>query len=96
MIVSFADKTTADLYHGRASTKLRKYSASVQKAALLKLDIINAANSVLDLKSPPGNRLEKLGGDLKDHYSIRINDQWRLVFGFENSNAYDVQITDYH
>ena len=96
VIHSFAEKMTEDLFHGRPSTKLLKFSSSMQRAALVKLDILNAANCVLDLKSPPGNRLEALKGDLKGHYSIRINDQWRLVFRFENSNAYDVQIMDYH
>ena len=96
MIVSFADKVTEDLFHGRTSSKTRKLSVSMQKAALIKLDILNAAYSILDLKSPPGNRLESLEGNLKGYYSIRINDQWRLVFKFENSAAYDVQIMDYH
>ena len=96
MIVSFADKTTEDLFHGRSTAKTRKLPANVQKAALVKLDILNAAHSVLDLKSPPGNRFEDLEGNLKGNYSIRINDQWRIVFKFENSNAYDVQIMDYH
>jgi len=96
MIVSFADKMTEDLFHGRLSAKIRKLPASMQEAALLKLDTLNAASSFLDLKSPPGNRLKKLEGDLRGYCSIRINDQWRLVFKFENSNAYDVQIIDYH
>jgi proteic killer suppression protein len=96
MIVSFADKVTEDLFHGRSSAKTRKLSANMQRAALTKLDILNAATSILDLKSPPGNHLENLEGNLKGSYSIRINDQWRLVFKFEDSNAYDVQIMDYH
>ena len=95
MIVSFADKMTEDLFHGSTSAKTRKLSLNMQKAALIKLDILNAAHSILDLKSPPGNRLESLGGNLKGNYSIRINDQWRLAFRLENSNAYDVQIIDY-
>ena len=96
MIVSFADKMTEDLFHGRSSAKTRKLPVNMQRAASIKLDILNAANSVLDLKSPPGNRLESLEGNLKGNYSIRINDQWRLVFKFEDSNAYDVQVIDYH
>ena len=96
MIVSFADKMTEDLFHGRSSTKVRKLPASIQRAALIKLDILNAASSVLDLKSPPGNRLENLEGKQKGCSSIGINDQWRLVFRFEDANAYDVQIMDYH
>ncbi|MDR2715058.1 MAG: type II toxin-antitoxin system RelE/ParE family toxin [Coriobacteriales bacterium] len=96
MIISFADKTTENLFHGRTSSKTQRFSADTQKAALRKLDILNAAPTLLDLRSPPGNRLESLKGDLKGKYSIRINDQWRLVFRFTNSNAYDVQILDYH
>ena len=96
MIVDFADKMTEDLFHGRSSAKARKLPADMQKSALLKLDILNAACSVMDLKSPPGNRLESLNGNLEGYYSIRINNQWRLVFKFENSNAYDVRIMDYH
>ncbi|MCL2529517.1 MAG: type II toxin-antitoxin system RelE/ParE family toxin [Coriobacteriia bacterium] len=96
MIVSFADKMTEDLFHGRTLAKTRKFPANMQKAAIIKLDILNAVNSILDLKSPPGNRLESLEGNLKGKYSIQINDQWLLVFRFEDSNAYDVQIMDYH
>ena len=96
MIVSFADRATEDLFHGRVSAKVRRFPVNMQKAALTKLDILNAAHSIMDLKSPPGNRLEILKGDLKDSYSIRINDQWRVVFKYENSNASDVQIIDYH
>ena len=96
MIVTFADKATEDLFHGRASSRLRRFPEDVQLAALYKLDILNAAYSLLDVKSPPGNRLEALKGNLKGYYSIRINNQWRVVFRFENSNAYDVQIIDYH
>jgi proteic killer suppression protein len=62
----------------------------------MKLDTLNAASSLLDLKSPPGNRLEMLRGDLKGSYSIRVNDQWRLVFHYENANVHDVRLTDYH
>ena len=96
MIVDFADKMTEDLFHGRSSAKVKRLPADMQKSALMKLDILDAAYSVMDLKSPPGNRLESLEGNLKGMYSIRINGQWRLVFRFENSNAYDVQIMDYH
>lgn len=61
-----------------------------------KLDVINAAQNLNDLKSPPGNRLEPLKGDFKGFYSIRINSQWRIVFRWESNAAHDVQITDYH
>jgi proteic killer suppression protein len=66
------------------------------KAALQKLDILNAAHSLEDLRSPPGNRLEALRGDLQGFYSIRINNQWRLVFRWQASQALEVRIVDYH
>jgi proteic killer suppression protein len=96
LIVSFGDKVTEDLFHGRTSTKVRKISREVQRVALMKLDMLNAVSSLLDLTSPPGNRLEMLRGDLKGSYSIRVNDQRRLVFRYENANAHDVILTDYH
>jgi proteic killer suppression protein len=64
--------------------------------ALRKLDMINAAQAVQDLSSPPGNRLEALSGDLKGYHSIRINDQWRLVFRWSEGKAHEVRIADYH
>jgi proteic killer suppression protein len=96
MIVSFGDRATEDLFHGRASAKARRLHPDVQRVALIKLDMLNAASRLLDLRSPPSNRLEALRGDMKGSYSIRVNDQWRLVFRYENSNAYDVRIIDYH
>ncbi|MCL2757342.1 MAG: type II toxin-antitoxin system RelE/ParE family toxin [Coriobacteriia bacterium] len=96
MIVSFADKATEDLFHNRASVRSREYSKEMKRIALRKLDVLNAAHSLADLRSLSGNRLEPLRGDFKGIYSIRINDQWRLVFRLEDSNAYDVQILDYH
>ena len=67
-----------------------------QGVALRKLDYLNSAFELDDLKVPPANRLEKLSGDLKGFYSIRINKQYRVIFKFENNNAYEVKITDYH
>ena len=97
MIISFGDdKRTEDLFHGRSSARLRSLPHDLQKAALRKLDALNASGSLLDLRSPPSNHLESLKGDLIGRYSIRINDQWRLVFRFEDSNAYDVEMIDYH
>jgi len=96
MIASFGDRRTEDLFHGRPSAKLRSLPHDLQKAALRKLDMLNAASSLLDLRSPPSNHLELLKGDLMGRYSIRINDQWRLVFRFEEANAYDVGMIDYH
>jgi toxin HigB-1 len=68
----------------------------VLKRAIVKLDQLNAANALDDLRIPPANRLEALQGSLAGFYSIRINDQWRLCFRWENGNASDVHITDYH
>ncbi len=64
--------------------------------AVRKLDMINAAHHLDDLREPPGNRLESLKGDLTGYYSIRVNDQWRIVFRWENNSAYSVLLTDYH
>lgn len=96
MIVSFGYKATFDLYHGIESRRVRKLPNQIHEPALYKLDVINAAQELADLKSPPGNRLEPLKGDLKGFYSIRINAQWRIVFRWESNAAHDVQVTDYH
>ncbi len=96
MIVSFGDKTTSDLYHGEVNRRVRKLPNQIHEPALYKLDVINAAQSLDDLKSPPGNRLEPLKGDLKGFYSIRVNSQWRITFRWESNAAHDVQIMDYH
>lgn len=96
MIVSFGDKVTSDLYHGTASSRVRKLPNQIHEPARYKLDVINAALNVNDLKSPPGNRLELLKGDFKGFYSIRINAQWRIVFRWASNAAHDVQIMDYH
>lgn len=93
MIKSFADKETEKLY---LTGKCRKLDIAVSQVSLRKLDYVNAAKSLTDLKIPPGNRLEALKGGYKGKYSIRINDRYRIVFRFEGSNAYDVEIIDYH
>ncbi|MEK6790623.1 MAG: type II toxin-antitoxin system RelE/ParE family toxin [Deltaproteobacteria bacterium] len=93
MIKSFADKETAGLYRTGSS---RKFSTAVSKIGVRKLDYLNAAASLEDLRVPPGNRLERLKGRYSGKYSIRINDQYRVVFSFDDSHAYDVKITDYH
>jgi proteic killer suppression protein len=94
-IKSFADAATADLYHGRNTARVRRLSQDIVAAALRKLDVLNAAHHLDDLRSPPGNRLESLKGDLAGFYSIRINDQWRIIFRWE-SGAAEVEIVDYH
>jgi len=93
MIRSFAEKDTQRVFQRE---RVRKLGKSLQKIAQRKLVMIDAAEAIVDLKEPPGNRLEKLSGDRKGQYSIRINDQWRVCFVWRNGNAYDVQIVDYH
>lgn len=96
MIASFNDAATEDLYHGHRTSKAQRFPGDIQAAALRKLDMLNAAASLQDLRSPPGNRLEKLEGDLAGLHSIRVNEQWRLVFRWEGANAHEVRLTDYH
>lgn len=96
MIVSFGDRATEDLYHNRPTSRVRRFPQDVVGLALVKLDMLNGAAAVQDLRSPPGNRLEALKGDLKGSHSIRVNDQWRLVFRWEGNNAHDVRLMDYH
>ena len=96
MILSFADKTTEDIYHGVDSKSARRIAQSIWKIAMRKLDMLNAAAKIRDLLAPPANRLETLKGNLKGCHSIRINDQYRVVFKWVDGNARDVRITDYH
>jgi len=96
MIVSFGDKGTEDLYHGRVTARVRRFPPDVVGTALRKFDIINAARDLKDLQSPPGNRLEALKGEWKGFHSIRVNEQWRVVFRWQGVDAYDVRLTDYH
>jgi len=96
MIKSFGDKATSDLFHGNSSSKVRKSPTQILDSAIYKLDILNAATSLDNLRSPPVNRLEALRGDYKGYHSIRINAQWRIIFRWEDSSAFDVAIVDYH
>lgn len=96
MIVSFGDPATEDLYHGRSTGRARRFSTSVVTAALVKMDMLDSAAALMDLRSPPGNRLEALKGGLRGLHSIRVNDQWRLVFRWQDNGAYDVRLIDYH
>ena len=96
MIQSFGDRATEDLFHGKNSARARRIPANIVESALLKLDLLNAAASLNDLRSPPGNRLEALKGNRKGQYSIRINDQWRICFRWAEDDATDVEIVDYH
>ena len=96
MIVSFGDRATEDLFHGRPSSRANRFPPDIVKGALRKLDLVNAAAALLDLRLPPANRLEALKGDLKGFHSIRVNDQLRLVFRWSANHAHDVRLTDYH
>ncbi|MFP4244082.1 MAG: type II toxin-antitoxin system RelE/ParE family toxin [Ectothiorhodospira sp.] len=93
MIKGFKDRETRIIAQGRVSPKLPR---GMQRSALKKLRQLEAASTLDDLRIPPGNRLEALSGDRKGQHSIRINDQWRLCFRFENGDAYAVEIVDYH
>ena len=93
MIRSFRDREAEKIFSHEGT---RKYSENIQKLALRKLAILDAAESLKDMVLPPGNRLEKLSGDRAGQYSIRINDQWRPCFRWSDSDAYDVEIADYH
>ena len=92
MIQSFACKDTAALFAGG---NVRRF-ANIRVVAERKLQMLHRAFRLDDLKIPPQNRLEKLRGDRAGHWSIRVNDQWRLCFRFDESNAFDVEIVDYH
>lgn len=96
MIQSIADRTTQDVFDGINSKASRNLPLDLHSKAQRMLDLINAAGTINDLRVPPGNRLEALKGDLKGFHSIRINDQWRVVFRWVEGDAHDVQIVDYH
>ena len=93
MIKSFLDKETEKVYNQEFS---RKFPAGIQKRALVKLMMLDAAGSESDLLFPPGNRYEHLSGKMKGRSSIRINDQWRITFRFEDGHVFEVKIEDYH
>ena len=93
MINSFADKETEKIWGGEKS---RVLPTEIQHVARRKLRMINNAENIKDLRIPPANRLKKLKGELSNYYSIRINDQWRIIFEWDNNNAEQVQIIDYH
>jgi proteic killer suppression protein len=93
MILSFGSKDTENVWNG---IRVRKPSVELQQIARRKLRMLNNSTNLLDLKIPPSNRLEKLSGKFKDYYSIRINDQWRIIFKWNKTNATDVEIIDYH
>jgi len=96
MIESFGDRATEDLFHGRNTNRVRRLPNQILNAALNKLDVLNAAHKIQDLREPPSNRLETLKGDLKGFYSIRVNNQWRIIFRWSDSSATHVSLVDYH
>ena len=96
MIASFGDKGTEALFNGGPRKAFKLFPPDILASALRKLDMLNAAPTLGDLASPPGNRLEALSGDLAGFHSIRINDQWRIIFRWQGSEAFEVQVTDYH
>ena len=93
MIISFGDKNTEKIWNGIA---VKKPSVEIQEIGRRKLRMLHNSIDINDLKIPPSNRLEKLKGNLKDFYSIRINNQWRIIFKWENNNAFEVEILEYH
>ena len=93
MINSFGDKKTNKIWEGE---RVKGLPTHIQEIARRKLRMLNNSQNINDLMIPPSNRLEKLNGNLKDLYSIRINDQWRIVFEWNNGNAEQVQVVDYH
>jgi proteic killer suppression protein len=96
VIIGYADEATRDVHIGVPSRAARRFGADVRVVARRKLDLIGAAADVRDLAVPPGNRLEKLKGRLAGFYSIRVNDQFRIVFKFHAAQASHVQLVDYH
>ena len=93
MIRNFADKETEKVFHRQFS---RKLPTDIQRIARRKLEILEAAERLEDLRVPPANRLEKLSGNREGQHSIRINQQWRICFEWRGSDAHEVEIVDYH
>jgi len=96
MIESFGNRLAEDLFYDRCSRLTRSFSLELRRAARRKLLYVHDASELKDLRVPPGNRLELLRGNRKGCHSIRINDQWRVVFRWQGGNAYEVEIVDYH
>ncbi len=93
MIISFGNPETEQVWLGN---RVKKLPIEVQNAGRRKLRMLNNSIDIADLRIPPANRLEKLAGKLKEFYSIRINDQWRIIFKWNAGNAFEVEIIDYH
>jgi proteic killer suppression protein len=93
MIISFGDKDTHKIWEGE---RVKGFSIEIQEISRRKLRMLNSSQDINDLMVPPSNRLEKLKGKLKEFYSIRVNNQWRIIFKWKNGNAELVEIIDYH
>lgn len=93
MIVSFGSKDTKKIWEGE---RVKGFSSELQEIGRRKLRMLNNSQNIKDLQIPPSNRLEKLKGNLKAYHSIRINDQWRIIFKWNSGNVSDVEIIDYH
>jgi toxin HigB-1 len=93
MIASFGSKETKKIWEGE---RVRGIAMELQEIGRRKLRMLNNSQNLTDLQVPTSNKLEKLKGDLKDFYSIRVNDQWRIIFRWDKGNASDVEIIDYH
>ena len=93
MIISFGTKQTEKIWNGE---RVKKIPNEIQEIGRRKLRMLNNSQNIADLKTPPSNRLEKLKGSLNGFYSIRVNDQWRIIFRWDNGNALEVEILDYH
>jgi len=93
MIISFGNKETEKIWNGE---RVKGLPMEIQDIGRRKLRMLNNSMNIADLRIPPSNRLEILGGNFSGFYSIRINDQWRIIFQWKNSNIYVVKILDYH
>jgi proteic killer suppression protein len=93
MIGSFADKETERIFNREIS---HRFAPDIQHKARIKLEVLDAAEALQDLRIPPSNRLEKLSGDRQGQHSIRVNNQWRICFAWQDGDAYRVEIVDYH
>jgi proteic killer suppression protein len=96
MILDFGDQTTEDVFNGEDTKAARRVPKAFWSVARRKLDMVNAAHELKDLRIPPGNRLERLKGNLSAYHCIRINDQFRVIFQWLGNNAKRVRIVDYH
>jgi len=93
MIISFGNSDTEKIWNG---IRVKKLPIEIQNIGRRKLRMLNNSVDLTDIRIPPSNRLEKLSGNLKEFYSIRINDHWRILFKWNSGNAFEVEIIDYH